>query len=58
MQSTLSTPIKDRAAGSVTTMVNSGSTNDCELDGGRDLQGGSTKPAESVEFTTGLDEME
>jgi hypothetical protein len=39
MQSTLSTPIKNGAAGSGTTMVDSGSTNDCELDGGRDLQG-------------------
>jgi hypothetical protein len=58
MQSTLSTPVKDGAAGSVTTMVNSGSTNDCELDGDRDVQGGSTKPAGSVEFTTGLDEAE
>jgi hypothetical protein len=53
MQSTLSTPVKDGAAGSVTTMVNGGSTDD-----GRDLQGGSTKPAGSVEFTTGLDEVE
>jgi hypothetical protein len=58
MQSTLATPIKDRAAGSATTMVDSGSPNDCELDGDRDVQGGSTKPAGSVEFTTGLDEPE
>jgi hypothetical protein len=58
MQSTLSTPINDGAAGSVTTMVNSGSTDDCELDGDRDVQSGSTRPAGSVEFTTGLDEPE
>jgi hypothetical protein len=58
MQSALSTPIKDGAAGSVTTMVNIVSTNDCELDGGSDLQGESTRPAESVEFTTRLDEAE